>query len=668
MHITPYSRQRYDRLAHGWNTWNIRSVASHVFLPDCLSLSISLFPSDGTPPCHEFVWEQVDRFGEHAPDGSYTDITLKLGEIRLRVETCSEGDTLGMKVTPLLGPTGTVLGLAVAYLWDRPGVVTMTRNHILANTDGRNFTVHSSVALETPPDHPINTHSLYVRVDQRPIYFGVNRPPDPSSIEATLAHKLRSWMVRAIQADGPLGDGLDAMRRVLLWNTAFEPESRRVITPVSRGWCRSPDSFGHYVLFGWDTFFAALMLGMVDKNLAYATLSSILEEIVPEGHIPNFGSATGASRDRSEPQVGAWCAMKLYRQYGERDFLEECFDRLLQWNRWRFAARDCNNDGLLELASTPYRPDRPDEQWHKREVGGKQGAMWESGLDNHPMWDAAIFNEHEHCMELSYAGENGLMVADCHILADMATILGRTREVEELRQRGNRLAGLVNAELWSDEAGSYLNKDWTGQFNPVMGLPHFYPLIAGIVSDARKPLLMKRLTDPDEFGGPLVIPNVGRRESSFKDQNYWRGRIWGPTNFLVSEGVRRSGEATIARDLAQKSLALLVSNWRKNGRVCENYNAITGEGSEPGGGGSDPFYTWGGLLTYMAIQESFDPLAWQDGISLGNTVDGTTRLRNVPFRSRHLEFDSQGIRANGKLVLEYRANERITVMCDDLGA
>jgi len=92
-----------------------------------------------------------------------------------------------------------------------------------------------------------------------------------------------------------------------------------------------------------------------------ANFFSILEEATPEGMIPNFGVGNGKSGDRSEPQVGSWCAYKLYLQYGDKWFLEEVFKPLLEWNRWRFRKRDRNRDGLLELASDPWESSDPND-------------------------------------------------------------------------------------------------------------------------------------------------------------------------------------------------------------------------------------------------------------------------------------------------------------------
>jgi hypothetical protein len=56
------------------------------------------------------------------------------------------------------------------------------------------------------------------------------------------------------------------------------------------------------------------------------------------------------------------------------------------------------------------------------------------------------------------------------------------------------------------------------------------------------------------------------------------------------------------RDLAERSAALLLKEWREHGHVHENYSADTGEGCDKSN--SDRFYHWGGLLGLIALIEA----------------------------------------------------------------
>jgi glycogen debranching enzyme len=117
-------------------------------------------------------------------------------------------------------------------------------------------------------------------------------------------------------------------------------------------------------------------------------------------------------------------------------------------------------------------------------------------------------------------------------------------------------------------------------------------------------MVKDHLLNPKEFWGDWVIPAIERDDPAFKDQEYWRGRIWGPMNYLVYLGLSRYDARDIAdarRDLAQKSFALFSKEWTEKGHVHENYNATLGTGDDVTS--SDRFYHWGALLGYMQYLE-----------------------------------------------------------------
>lgn len=108
--------------------------------------------------------------------------------------------------------------------------------------------------------------------------------------------------------------------------------------------------------------------------------------------------------------------------------------------------------------------------------------------------------------------------------------------------------------------------------------------------------------NPSEFWGEWVLPAIARSDPAFKDQNYWRGRIWGPMNFLVYLGLQNYDQPVARRELARKSLALFNKEWSEKGHVHENYNAITGSGDDVTS--SDRFYHWGALLGLIDLLEN----------------------------------------------------------------
>jgi glycogen debranching enzyme len=110
------------------------------------------------------------------------------------------------------------------------------------------------------------------------------------------------------------------------------------------------------------------------------------------------------------------------------------------------------------------------------------------------------------------------------------------------------------------------------------------------------------MLNPEEFWGEFVLPSIARDDPAFQDNDYWRGRIWAPMNFLVYLGLRNYSFDGPRRDLVRKSANLLLREWREKGHVHENYNAVTGDGDDVLS--SDKLYHWGALLALMSLIEN----------------------------------------------------------------
>jgi neutral trehalase len=222
------------------------------------------------------------------------------------------------------------------------------------------------------------------------------------------------------------------------------------------------------------------------------------------------------------------------------------------------------------------------------------------------MYDGAGYDPKLHLMEIADVGLMSMYIADCDALAKIADELGRTAEAKELRTRADRYRASL-ATLWSEPDGIFLNKDLhTGQLSHRLSPTNLYPLLARAATPAQaQTMIQKHLLNTDEFWGQWVIPSIARNDPAFSDQNYWRGRIWGPMNYLVYLGLRNYDDPEARRDFAQKSYELFLKEWKENGHVHENYNAKTGSGDDVRN--SDRFYHWGALLGYVEYMEQTQP-------------------------------------------------------------
>jgi neutral trehalase len=199
-----------------------------------------------------------------------------------------------------------------------------------------------------------------------------------------------------------------------------------------------------------------------------------------------------------------------------------------------------------------------------------------------------------------------MYIADCDALATMADSLDKSPEARELRERSARYRAKLST-LWSAQDGIFLNRDLsTGKFSLRLSPTNFYPLLAKAATPAQATLMIqKHLLNPDEFWGQYVMPSIARNDAAFTDQNYWRGRIWGPMNYLVYLGLRNYDDPKTRQEFAQKSFDLFLKEWTEKGHVHENYNAITGTGDDVTN--SDRFYHWGALLGYIEYLEQTQP-------------------------------------------------------------
>jgi hypothetical protein len=142
---------------------------------------------------------------------------------------------------------------------------------------------------------------------------------------------------------------------------------------------------------------------------------------------------------------------------------------------------------------------------------------------------------------------------------------------------------------------------------------------------------------PDSSVCAYGMPSIAHNDSAYKDQDYWRGRVWGPMNFLVYAGLSHPRYAKVSRlsfeliafisivgircifltsaslshqlevvqqakkALAAQSQELLLVEWLDKHHVHENFNAMTGRGGDVHN--SNPFYHWGALLGWISLKE-----------------------------------------------------------------
>jgi hypothetical protein len=606
------ARQKYDEMqrsvARGWNTWDTRSVLRHVLLPYGVAIDINIASSDGKRIDRFFIGDREEgsaqmRPGAHSYDGYYTDITASWNGLRLRVESAADSLSNTIMITPQEGSgIGGKIIISVKNLWQRANWISTAGNRFSIKTIAGNMELNGEISGK----YIENKEEEIILSADEPVVINCGNQRNIGQSRQYIDEHYRNFVSVNKEKYGECYEEYNAMQNVLAWDNIYDPTINKVITPVSRiwntGWSNNPD-LGGFVLFCWDTYFASMMLSVDSKELAYANAVEITRGITEQGFVPNFYTESNyKSRDRSQPPVGTLAVWNIYQKYKEKWLLELLYDDFLKWNRWWDGNR--KTDGLLCWGSTPFEPVTY-RYWELTGVNETYGGALESGLDNSHMYDDIPFDKEKHQQRLNDAGLNSLYIMDCNLLARIADELGKKADAKELRRRSReyskRLAG-----LWDENKSFYYNfRTDTKEFDLRTSPTNFYPLLAEAPDNKQAiEMIRKHLLNPEEFWGDWIIPATPRNDPAFKDNTYWRGRIWAPLNFLVYMGLRNYNTPEIneaRRQFAGKSKELLLKSWLSDGYVFENYNATTGQGDDVTN--SDKFYHWGALLGYVNLIE-----------------------------------------------------------------
>lgn len=598
-----------ERMTRGWQTWNNESVVSYIHMPEGVGFALSFKDHKeqkylanvliGTPKEQGTVIPKA-----HMYDNSYTELELWWYGNRILVQTAVQGDDQLVLVTPLAGPcyptTLIVKGIA---LWNLGGYAV--RKEVQEETGSACLELYGKQKDEPVPVFLTvrDAGELFVSADTAYLSASLEGPVGISTGRAYSEEEIRAILKRGRgrfeQNRGRYkekADCYDAMQTCQAWDTVYLPDEKTPATTVSRIWNRN---WGGYVLFCWDTYFGALMQAVDNKDLAYCNAIAITNRLTRDGFVPNYTCHDGfQSNDRSQPPVGSMTVRRIYEKYREKWFLQEVYEKLVRWNDWFYENRRTSH-GLMAWGSNPITPIF-DHNLELYDVHDRQGAAYESGLDNSPMYDDAVFDEKQNRLLLEDVGLTGLYIKDCRELAKIACELGNTKKQSELMARTEELEENLE-QLWDEKTGLYLNRrEDTLEFEHRLSPFHFHALFSRKVSREHiERILAEHFYNPDEFCGEYILPSIARNDPAYPEQEYWRGRIWAPMNYLVYEALGEHGLKKEQLILAEKSEALLLKEWRECGHVHENYDPETGEGCNSPR--SDKFYHWGGLLGWIAL-------------------------------------------------------------------
>jgi len=633
----------------------------------------------------------ISEVGPHSPDGQYARIKMDLGlpfgkedGTPILKKPSKNPTTLVMEwsrqnektvMGRIFVPAGIEVDLIHYFPWDFEGTYQALANgHIRGESaipEKHYYLFWTSREGILAEDLHKETLTLrFPETKKKHIYFvasvgqdmrilrnQIYRYKNEAIIDKFLEEEENRYQRKRVKIDGLFEGVGEAITNNLFWTTLYQPGNHRLYTPAGRRWISpSEKSRDQWRIYGWNSFFNALLLSIESVKHAKDVIQSVLETQYPNGNIPDWKGKFGGTPDRSHPPVGSFVVWKCFQRDGDMDFLRYAYPFLKRWHAfWKTKKtngqdrRDGNRDGLLEWGSdtgliASWVP------FGEEDASGETLASWESGQDDLPNWDRAVFSEATETLTMNCVDLNSLYALDAWCLAQMARILKDEQEFTNYTEEYEQMKDLINDNLWNEADGFYYDRYWDGSFSQKKAASNFYPLLAKIPDQERALLLKKRLLNEEEFWGEYVVPTISRDDPEFVDQDYWRGKIWSPTNYLIYQGLKAYGFDAVASEYAKKSMELFMRSW-ENFQICpENFDARTGEA------GGQRYQSWGPLLALIALEEYMDFTLW-DGFRFGMIQpEKRGKLSRLYIQGRHYDVEVSPkkvkLKEEGKVILE----------------
>jgi len=634
----------------------------------------------------------ISEVGPHSADGQYARIKADLSlpfnmrnETPILIKPPSKSDTLVLEwsrqdektvIGRIIAPEGIKIHLVHYFPWNfegrylihPDGQITgessgLNNYYYLLWTDNKGDPITDSQGEELALSFSTKENrTLYfvagVGEQEKILSNRMYRYKNRRTIDSMLEDEQNRYKKKRVRIEGFYKGTAESITNNLFWMILYQPGNHRLYSPAGREWIfANPDGGpGHWTIFEWDSFFNALEVSVESSKHAKDIIKAVLETQYPNGNIPNWRGRFGGSPDRSQPPVGSYVVLKLFQRMGDLDLLKYAYPYLSKWHSfWKDekdngqARRDGNGDGLLEWGTDTELLPSGVPPWEEN-AEGKTRALWESGQDDLPNWDEASFDQETGTLTMNCIDLNSLYALDAWCLAQIANFLNKREDYNNYFSEYETMKELINRHLWDEREGFYFDRYWDGRFSTKKAASNFYPLLAGIPDKKRALRMVKRLLDPKEFWGEFVIPTISRDDPSFKDQQYWRGTIWPPTNYLIYQGLKAYHFDAIASELARRSSAMFLRTW-ENFQLCpESFDSRTGEA------GGQRYQSWGPLFALIAVEEYLDFTPWE-GFRFGMIdPEEKGKLLRISIQDRHydVEVSSSGVKLKeeGKEILK----------------
>jgi glycogen debranching enzyme len=167
---------------------------------------------------------------------------------------------------------------------------------------------------------------------------------------------------------------------------------------------------------------------------------------------------------------------------------------------------------------------------------------------------------------------NTYLCLQAEALSKIAGVLGEKADADLYARQADQFAQRMLDSMWDEEAGLF----WAshlGQRVNVRTPFNLFPLMTGRLPAEVVTRLVAHLTNEKEFWTRYPVPTVAKDDPKYDPMVMWRGPTWLNVNYLLIEGLERTGQTDLARTLRQRSLEMMMNGLD----LFEYYHPETGE-------------------------------------------------------------------------------------------
>jgi alpha,alpha-trehalase len=327
----------------------------------------------------------------------------------------------------------------------------------------------------------------------------------------------------------------------------------------------SPGAFPF--LFNWDTQF--INRGLLAHDRPELVRNHILNHLLEIERYDRVLNYNVVRMQRSQPPLLPDAIRRHYRAGPDLDLLRQAYGLLKdEYQNFWMAPHHLTPTGL----STFNDIGRQD----------KQGAYYESGLDNTPVWGTDVRN----CVPLIL---NCALVKYADDLAWIATQIRNGADVAYWAAESRKRSDLVRRLCWDDAQGWFFEYDFVqGQQLPYWGIYATWALWAGVATPSQARRVVDNLT---KFETPYGLAETDRAypDPTGLGNLQWMYPLgWPPSQMTAVEGLDRYGYHDAAQRIARKYVDLQVAVHEADATdyVWEKYDVVAGSAA------GSPFHGW----------------------------------------------------------------------------